>query len=60
MKGDAEMNFKSYGLLSWICAKTFFMYDSLQLIESNALGTDGKQYDIVEDENTGLLYYTKL
>lgn len=54
------MNFKSYGLLSWIYAKTFFMYDSLQLIESNARGTDGKYYDIVEDEITGLLYYTKL
>ena len=54
------MIFDSYGLLSWICAKTFFMYDSLQLIESNAHGADGKQYDIIEDENTGLIYYTKL
>lgn len=60
MKGDIEMIFNGYGLLSWICAKTFFMYDSLQLIESNARGTDGKHYDIVEDETTGLLYYTKL
>lgn len=54
------MNFKSYGLLSWICAKTFFMYDSLQLIESNAHGADGKQYDIIEDVETGFFYYTKL
>lgn len=54
------MTFKNYGLLSWINAKTFFMNDSLQLIESNALGTDGKQYDIIEDESTGFVYYTKL
>ena len=60
MKGDAEMVFESYGLLSWICAKTFFMLESLQLIESNARGIDGKHYDIIEDESTGFVYYTKL
>lgn len=60
MKGDVEMLFNSYGLLSWIDAKTFFMIDSLQLIESNARGADDKHYDIVEDESTGFFYYTKL
>ena len=60
MKGDVVVIFDSYGLLSWICAKTFFMNDSLQLIESNVRGTDGKQYDIIEDESTGFVYYTKL
>ena len=54
------MTFKNYGLLSWINAKTFFMNDSLQLIESNVRGADGKQYDIIEDESTGFVYYTKL
>lgn len=54
------MVFDSYGLLSWIDAKTFFMVDSIQLIESNVRGTDNKQYDIIEDESTGLFYYTKL
>ena len=60
MKGDAEMYFNSYGLLCWICARTFFMCDSLRLIESNARGIDGKQYDIIEDDETGFFYYTKL
>lgn len=60
MKGDAEMYFNNYGLLCWICERTFFMHDSLHLIESNVRGIDGKQYDIIEDENTGLLFYTKL
>ena len=54
------MIFRSYGLLSWISVRTFFMEDSLQLIESNAYGADSKQYDIIEDENTGLFYYTTL
>lgn len=54
------MIFDSYGLLSWVDVKTFFMVDSLQLIESNVRGADDKHYDIVEDENTGFYYYTKL
>lgn len=54
------MIFAEYGLLSWINVTTFFMLDSIQLIESNVRGADNKYYDIVLDENTGFFYYTKL
>lgn len=54
------MIFQNYGLLGWLDTKMFFLYASLQLVESNTKGSDDNNYDIVEDENTGLFYYTKL